>query len=164
VIRDYLYTGRGHSFSIFSPSNPKQSVRPTTAPTVGKHTQPPNLTVFPTLPNIPPNIIIPRIRLLIQPLLRLRTALSLEISRFRHAFHVHISASAPHLSYTIFQKGTWWATHRPLPSPVLFIRSPPSSTGISRLSPAPEAAEPTFTVLPGNFEVTDSSTPDSLAT
>ena len=47
--------------------------------------------------------------------------------------------------------------------PSLLI-SPPSSTGISRLSPAPEAAEPVVRVLPGNLLVTDSSTPDSVAT
>lgn len=33
--------------------------------------------------------------------------------------------------------------------------SPPSSAGISRLPPAPDAAEPTLTVLPGNLAVTD---------
>ena len=56
-------------------------------------------------------------------------------------------------------------THCPDPpfSPGLEIKSPPSSTGISRLSPAPEAAEPTFIVLPGNFSVTEVSTPDSVA-
>ena len=47
--------------------------------------------------------------------------------------------------------------------PVLLI-DPPSSTGISRLPPAPEAAEPEMAVLPGNFEVTDSSIPESVAT
>lgn len=51
-------------------------------------------------------------------------------------------------------------THRPPPPP---IAPPPSSTGISRLSPAPEAEEPTLTVEPGNFCVTDVSTPDSFA-
>ena len=43
------------------------------------------------------------------------------------------------------------------------MMSPPSSTGISRLSPAPEADEPTLTVLPGNLVVTFVSTPDSFA-
>ena len=46
--------------------------------------------------------------------------------------------------------------------PSLLI-SPPSSTGISRLSPAPEAADPVVIVLPGNLLVTDSSIPDSVA-
>ena len=56
-------------------------------------------------------------------------------------------------------------THCPDPpfSPGLEIKSPPSSTGISRLSPAPDAAEPTLMVLPGNFSVTLVSTPDSVA-
>lgn len=40
---------------------------------------------------------------------------------------------------------------------------PPSDSGISRLSPAPEAAEPYVTSEPGNLFVTDSSTPDSAA-
>ena len=56
-------------------------------------------------------------------------------------------------------------THCPLPpfSPGFEIRSPPSSTGISRLSPAPDAAEPTLTSAPGNLLLTDWSTPDSVA-
>lgn len=48
--------------------------------------------------------------------------------------------------------------------PVARLMSPPSSTGISRLSPAPDAAEPTVTSLPGNFLTADSSIPDSTAT
>ena len=47
--------------------------------------------------------------------------------------------------------------------PSLLI-SPPSSTGISRLSPAPEAADPEMAVDPGNLLVTDSSIPESVAT
>lgn len=43
------------------------------------------------------------------------------------------------------------------------VMPPPSSTGISRLSPAPDAAEPIWTVLPGNLVVTLASTPDSVA-
>lgn len=53
-------------------------------------------------------------------------------------------------------------TNRITCRPALSI-SPPSSTGISRLSPAPEAAEPTTTALPGNLEVAPASTPDSRA-
>lgn len=50
-------------------------------------------------------------------------------------------------------------TNRPSPP-----TSPPSSTGISRPSPLPDAPDPTWTVLPGNLAVTDSSTPeDSVA-
>lgn len=56
---------------------------------------------------------------------------------------------------------TYWPD--PPFSPGLEIKSPPSSTGISRLSPAPEAAEPTVMVLPGNLFVTLVSTPDSVA-
>ena len=56
---------------------------------------------------------------------------------------------------------TYWPD--PPFSPGLEIKSPPSSTGISRLSPAPEAAEPTLIVLPGNLFVTLVSTPDSVA-
>lgn len=56
---------------------------------------------------------------------------------------------------------TYWPD--PPFSPGLEIRSPPSSTGISRLSPAPDAAEPTVMVLPGNLSVTLVSTPDSVA-
>ena len=56
---------------------------------------------------------------------------------------------------------TYWPD--PPFSPGFEIKSPPSSTGISRLSPAPDAAEPTFMVLPGNFSVTLVSTPDSVA-
>ena len=56
---------------------------------------------------------------------------------------------------------TYWPD--PPFSPGLEIISPPSSTGISRLSPAPEAAEPTLIVLPGNLFVTLVSTPDSVA-
>ena len=40
---------------------------------------------------------------------------------------------------------------------------PPSSTGISRLSPAPETLLPYSAVLPGNLLVTDWSMPDSTA-
>ena len=56
---------------------------------------------------------------------------------------------------------TYWPD--PPFSPGLEIISPPSSTGISRLSPAPEAAEPTLIVLPGNLFVTSVFTPDSVA-
>ena len=61
--------------------------------------------------------------------------------------------------------GVYGSTYWPDPpfSPGLEIISPPSSTGISRLSPAPEAAEPTLIVLPGNLFVTLVSTPDSVA-
>jgi hypothetical protein len=47
--------------------------------------------------------------------------------------------------------------------PDLVMRSPPSSIGISRLSPAPEAAEPTFTLPPGNLSAALVSMPDSVA-
>jgi hypothetical protein len=41
--------------------------------------------------------------------------------------------------------------------------SPPSLSGISRLSPAPLAAEPYVAVLPGNLFVAEMSMPDSRA-
>ena len=41
------------------------------------------------------------------------------------------------------------------------LMPPPSSSGISRLSPAPDAAEPYVTVAPGNLFSTSSLTPDS---
>ena len=64
-------------------------------------------------------------------------------------------------SFIHSREATYWP--EPPFSPGLEIRSPPSSTGISRLSPAPEAAEPTLMVLPGNFSVTLVSTPESVA-
>lgn len=47
--------------------------------------------------------------------------------------------------------------------PVPFCTSPPSSIGISLLSPAPLAALPYVAVEPGNLLVTDVSMPDSVA-
>ena len=47
--------------------------------------------------------------------------------------------------------------------PVPFWMSPPSSMGISLLSPAPETWEPYSAVEPGNFWVTEESIPDSVA-
>lgn len=41
--------------------------------------------------------------------------------------------------------------------------SPPSSIGMSLLLPAPETWEPYSAVEPGNFWVTEESTPDSMA-
>ena len=45
---------------------------------------------------------------------------------------------------------------------VLGFMSPPSSSGISRLSPAPEVPEPSI-ICAGELERTVSSAPDSLA-
>jgi hypothetical protein len=47
--------------------------------------------------------------------------------------------------------------------PVRGSKSPPSERGISRLSPAPEAALPYITSEPGSLFRTPSSTPDSAA-
>lgn len=47
--------------------------------------------------------------------------------------------------------------------PVLGLISPPSDRGMSRLLPAPEAAEPYVTSAPGNLFSTEESTPDSVA-
>lgn len=47
--------------------------------------------------------------------------------------------------------------------PVAALTPPPSEAGISRLSPAPDAAEPTVTELPRNLFVAAVSTPDSFA-
>lgn len=60
---------------------------------------------------------------------------------------------------------TFCMTYCPAPpfSPGFRIRSPLSSTGISRLSPWPEAWEPVLTTEPGNLAVTPSLTPDSVS-
>lgn len=109
-----------------------------------------------SLPHIV-HIVIARVRLLVDRLLRLRSSGSLEVSCFRWAGQESV------LSQTLHNPGglSYWPD--PPFSPGLEIRSPPSSTGISRLSPAPDAAEPTLMVLPGNLLVTLVSTPDSVA-
>lgn len=114
---------------------------------------------FGPLPHIVPHIVVTRVCLLVYRLLRLRSSWSFEISCFGGAGH--------ELAMSVFDRilepvaSTDWPD--PPFSPGLEIKSPPSSTGISRLSPAPEAAEPTVMVLPGNLFVTLVSTPDSVA-
>lgn len=114
---------------------------------------------FSPLPHVIPHIVITRVFLLVYRLLRLRSSWPFEISCFGWAGH-ESATSVPNTSLEPVVS-TYWP--EPPFSPGLEIRSPPSSTGISRLSPAPEAAEPTVMVLPGNLLVTLVSMPDSVA-
>lgn len=108
------------------------------------------------LPNIAPHVIITPLCLLIQRLLCLRSTLSFKIFCFCWTIgcqHLHPPSQNDPATYRAF----------PCLPPASMTKSPPSSKGISRLSPAPEAAEPTLTVDPGNLLVTFVSTPDSFA-
>ena len=112
------------------------------------------------LSHIALHIIVGRVGLLVHLLLRLRSSWAFKIARFRWSSDL---SEARH--FIVLQSRLDYRAHRPDPpfSPGLEIMSPPSSTGISRLSPAPEAEEPTFTPPPGYFVVALVSTPDSLA-
>ncbi len=124
---------------------------------------PPTIFLLPRssspLSDIAPHVIVARVRLLVERLLGLGPAGSFKVSCFGRAGRWMVSSVGT--LHLWMQDATYWAA---LPfSPGLEMRSPPSSTGISRLSPAPEAAEPTLMVLPGKRSVTLVSTPESVA-
>lgn len=115
-----------------------------------------------TLSHILSYVVVAWILLFVNLFFGLRPTFTLKISCLGRAipafsiFQVRLFSFVP--SIILSNQEAMGDTHRPALS-----TSPPSSTGISRLSPAPDAAEPTLMVLPGNFVVTDSSTPDSIA-
>ena len=104
-----------------------------------------------SLPNIAQDIIISWVSLFVQLLLRLWSTLSFKVPCLGWPSKRKHQNCSTNSSNSI---STYWPS---------FLMSPPSSGGISRLSPAPDAAEPDTAVLPGNFDVADSSIPDSVA-
>lgn len=110
------------------------------------------------LSDIALHIIAARVRLCVQRRFVFRSSLALKIPCFCRPG----TKSAPALYKRNPQNSPRYEigkghTYRP----VALLMSPPSSKGISRLSPAPDAAEPTVTVEPGNLVVTASLTPES---
>ena len=109
------------------------------------------------LSDIALHIIAARVRLCVQCSLVFWSSLAFKVPCFcRPATKISFRASEKHIPQCS-PRGD--QTYRP----VALLMSPPSSTGISRLSPAPDAAEPTVTVEPGNLFVAASLMPESEA-
>lgn len=110
------------------------------------------------LSDIALHIIVARVRLCVQRRLVFRSSLTLKIPCFcrpgtKSALTLYKRNPQDSPRYEICERQTY--------RPVALLMSPPSSRGISRLSPAPDAAEPTVTVEPGNLVVAASLMPES---
>lgn len=131
-----LYLGMWPSNLIVHPGKAREPFRPLQI-------------IISSIPDIASNIIVSRSLYLVECLFRFWSSSPLEVTRFGGT--VHESA----LYYSM-----WFYGHAHVP---LLLISPPSSTGISRLSPAPDAADPIFTSPPGYLFTAASSMPDSVA-
>jgi len=118
------------------------------------------LGLFP-LSDIALHVVAARVRLCVRRRLVFRSSLALKIPCFcrpatKSAIELQINVVPQRSLPNEICEGQ---TYRP----VALLISPPSSKGISRLSPAPDAAEPTVTVEPGNLVVAASLMPESWA-
>lgn len=106
-----------------------------------------------SLANVPPHIITSRINLRLNSSLILRPTRPIKVPRL-------VIPTSQYLDRHLQERVYGIETH----CPVAGFSPPPSLSGISLLSPWPEAAEPYTTSEPGNFCSTDWSTPDSYIT